>query len=113
MEMKKFENGYEFVNNSKGNRVGFVHETTLFKNGYEIANAKIQYYNRTWECYTYQSVMKKCISNLLEDKKERFINNYKYNNNIKRLTQNKKEQVLKDFEELEGVKELNKIYATL
>lgn len=113
METKVLKKGYEFVNENGGNRVGFYHKSTLLKNGYEIAVAKVQYYNRTWECYTYQTSMKKCISNLLEEKKERFINNYKYNNNIKRLTQSRKEQVLKDFEELEGVKELNEIYATL
>jgi len=44
------------------NQSGFVHFALMSKDGVEIANAKAQYYNRTWERYTGQSVFKECVS---------------------------------------------------
>ena len=83
MEIRKLSNGYQFVNNSRGNRSGFVHETTLFNNnGLEVGNYKIQYYNRTWECYQFQTVMKNCISKIIEEKKDNFIRLAKEKYNI-------------------------------
>lgn len=37
---------------------GFRHLGWLRRNGYEIARAKATYYNRTWESFQYQSVIK-------------------------------------------------------
>lgn len=42
---------------SQGTRYGFRHLATLFRNGREISKAKVCYYNRTWECYEFDSVM--------------------------------------------------------
>ena len=38
-------------------RSGFKHEAVAFADGEEIARAKCCYLNRTWESYTYQSVL--------------------------------------------------------
>ena len=104
MEIRKLSNGYQFVNNSRGNRSGFVHETTLFNNnGLEVGNYKVQYYNRTWECYQFQTVMKNCISKIIEEKKDNFI----------RLAKEKREQAEQVFEEMEQIKELRKMYKEL
>jgi hypothetical protein len=114
MEIRKLSNGYQFVNNSRGNRSGFVHETTLFNNnGLEVGNYKIQYYNRTWECYQFQTVMKNCISKIIEEKKDNFIRLAKEKYNIKRLTKEKREQAEQVFEEMEQIKELRKMYKEL
>lgn len=98
---KKSINGVEFtfINHSRGNRSGFVHETELFCNNYLIGTNKAQYYNRTWECYTYQSVMKGCVAKMLENLKESFVTAWKNANEVKRLTARKKEQMEKDFAE--------------
>lgn len=115
MEIRKVLNGkYQFVNNAKSNRSGFVHETTLFnENGYEVAKNKAQYYNRTGEYYTYQTVMKNCISNIIEEKKKIFIDKCKNEKGIKRLIKTEKEKILEHFEQLKEIKEYRTIYKEL
>ena len=88
-------NEYTFVNNSRGNRSGFVHETKLYRNNHLIGENKIQYYNRTWECYTYQSVMKGAVHALIDAEYEAFKAEYKQQNNIKRLTKAKETEMFK------------------
>lgn len=47
---------------------------TLHKNGYEIAKAKCCYYNRTWECFEYETVLNKCIKdNFTGEQKDKFL----------------------------------------
>ena len=48
---------YTFYCNASDSRTGFKHECSLFRNDNELAEAKINYYNRTWEAFTFQSVM--------------------------------------------------------
>lgn len=97
--VRKIINGNEYIfyNSFRGNRSGFVHETELYKNNYNIGWNKCQYYNRTWECYTYQSVMKGLVSGLMESAMEEFKNAWKESHGIKRLTKEKKESMMKDF----------------
>ena len=47
---------YTFINAFRKNKSGFAHECELHI-GFQRFDAKCQYYNRTWECYTYQNVM--------------------------------------------------------
>lgn len=114
MEIRELSNGFKFVNNSRGNRSGFVHETTLLSNnGLEVGTYKIQYYNRTWECYQYQTVMRSCIHDIIEKRKENFIKLAKEQYNIKRLTKEKRKQAEAVFENMEQIKELRKMYEEL
>ena len=114
---KKSVNGneYEFVNNFRGNYSGFVHESTLFRNGRMIGQNKIQYYNRTWECYTYQSVMKGLVHELLESCKEAHKNAWKADHGIKRLTEAKRKAMQEDLENNPPVNyaELKELYTML
>lgn len=116
--VKKEINGHEymFVNTSRGNRSGFVHETELFKDGiYRIGTNKCQYYNRTWECYTYQSVMKGLVYDLMREVKEAWEHNWKNEHEVKRLTATKKELMEKEFVENTPEKyvEFKQLYETL
>lgn len=97
--IKKEINGneYTFINSFRGNRSGFVHETQLFKNNNPIGDAKVQYYNRTWESYEYQSVMKRCVYELMELAEQKFFNAWKNERNIKRLTQAKRDEMWEDL----------------
>lgn len=113
MEIRKIGRKIEFVNSWRGNRSGFVHESVLFLNGYEVASAKCQYYNRTWECYTYQTVMRKCLSSYIEKLLDRKIYNFKLENNITRLTKTQKQQIVKDFEKQSNIKYLRNAYKKL
>lgn len=115
--IKKNINGneYLFINHSRSNRSGFVHETELFKNNSLIAEDKIQYYNRTWECYRYQTVMRSVISRLTENLKDNFISNWKENHGIKRLTETKRKLMEEDFKNNtpEFYAELEELYSLL
>ena len=84
---------YIFFNESWSVGMRWGHKTTLHENGVEITEARARYYNRTWEAYQYQSVMKNAVYKLINELLFYAIVKYKFENNIKRLTQEKKEIV--------------------
>lgn len=93
MELKKVKafdlsNEYEFIfiNESKSTRNGFKHTTTLLIDNYKMISTSINYINRTWELYTFQSVMVKAIRLLKENVINSFNECYKQEKNITRLT---------------------------
>lgn len=118
MEIKKFTvNGkeYEFVNSSRNTRSGFAHDTTLFINGVENAEHTCHYLNRTWECYTYQTVMMGAVRELINDRRIRLERKYKEDNGFSKLTDKRRleleniftaDNVLNEYEE--AIKILNK-----
>lgn len=115
-EMRKIKingNEYEFINSYRNTRSGFAHDTELFKNGVFIGRAKAIYYNHTWERYRYQSVMYRCVDDIITEKYNNFIANYKAQNNISRLTAEKREKADKEFYSLAEIKELKKVFKQL
>lgn len=107
-------NGYEFINEFGGTRNGFYHKTVLLdKNGFKIAEYRINYINRTWEAYTFQSVMKNCVYTLIENRFDNFLKLAKQKHGIKRLSKEKKLQAREVFENLSQIKELNGVYQEL
>lgn len=66
---------FEFVCNSRGNRSGFVHEGSIYfwNNFYPSNSYKIQYYNRTREARTYQSLCRNLFFDFLSNKSRSFI----------------------------------------
>ena len=116
MEIKKFEingNEYTFVANYWETSRSWGHKVTLFKNNAEIGTASMTYINRTWERYTYQSVMQKVVDHLLTAMEEDFIDGYKEILSIKRLTKQKRRSVIDTFEQLIEVQELRELYNQL
>lgn len=115
--VKKNVNGneYMFINSFRGNRSGFVHETELYRNDRLIGKNKAQYYNRTWECYTYQSVMKSLVYGLMEDCREAYKNAWKNEHNVKRLTEARKAEMQENFKNdtPKNYVELEALYAML
>lgn len=117
MEIKKYQIGndnYEFVCEGWSNSRAWGHEVHLFRNGWEIAENRIRYYNRTWENYRFQSCMLGAIDNVMSDIVRRTIDNYKYKNNIVRFKKGEKqtitENVEKENEEYKSLIELrNKV----
>ncbi len=59
---------FKFTLYTYGNASGFVHFAILSKEWENIAHAKAQYYNRTWERYTGQAVFKEVINWALKSK---------------------------------------------
>lgn len=94
MEIRKIEcNGhlYEFINETWETSTAWGHSTTLLVDGIEQATRRVRYYNRTWECYRYQTCMMGCISSLIDRMESVFICKYRIANDIKRLTKQKRQ----------------------
>lgn len=106
-------NEYEFINDSRSTRNGFAHDTTLFIDGVKHGRASCHYINRTWESYRFQTVMQRCISNIIEVNEEDYIAVYKADNGIKRLTAEKRDNVIREFYEQDNIKELLEVYNLL
>ena len=62
--------GYTVVCETKDTRNGFKHEAVLLKNGYSIGKEKCCYLNRTWESFTYETVLKEVIRKVIKEKAE-------------------------------------------
>jgi hypothetical protein len=58
---------YNVVCDTKDTRSGFKHIAILHRNGFSISKTKICYLNRTWERFTYESVLRKIIDNYFSD----------------------------------------------
>ena len=61
MKIFNLNKNYNVVCNWENTRYGFRHLAVLHKNGFEIARAKTCYYNRTWERFEFESVLKKIV----------------------------------------------------
>lgn len=61
MESFKINKELTAVCEYKKTRTAFKHTATLLRNGREVNEVKICYVNRTWERYTYESVLYKLL----------------------------------------------------
>ena len=96
MEIRKIkvnEKEYEFVNSSRWTRNGFAHDTTLFINGYAETEHTCHYLNRTWECYTFQTVMFGAIRNLIDYRETYLTKQFKTDKGYTKLTAKRKEEL--------------------
>ena len=107
--LKIGKNIWQLVNESWSTSRSWGHKTNVLKNGYEYVEHKCRYINRTWERYTYQSCMFGAVEEIKERELNRFIDNYKYENNVDRFKKGEKEQVIKMFEKTEIAKDLKKL----
>ena len=74
MKIFTLSKNYSVVCNSEKTRYGFRHLSSLTKNGLEICKDKACYYNRTWESFEYQSVLRGVIAKHFEGKeKEKYL----------------------------------------
>jgi hypothetical protein len=91
----------EFVNNYGVTRSGFYHKSKLYFNGELLSEARASYLNRTWESYTYQTVMKDAVRNAIENE----ILAEKSKRQIKRLTKSLRETIETESELIQLLKE--------
>lgn len=102
-------NNWELVNEYWETSYAWGHKTTIIRNGYDYGTHKVRYYNRTWEMYTYQTCMSGAIETIKEEELQRFIDSYKYKNNITRFKRGEKQKVIEDFNNTELGKELQEL----
>jgi len=72
MQLFKLDDKYTVVCETKKTRNGFKHEATLLHNGYEKQKAKVCYLNRTWERFTYETVLLRVILHLENVEQEHY-----------------------------------------
>lgn len=102
---------FEFVCESWSNSRAWGHRVKLYTgtNYAPIAETKIRYYNRTWEAYQYQSCMRAAVDQARSEHEAVIIADYKEDHNIKRLTKERRAQVLEHDEYLNTLNELYKM----
>lgn len=119
MGLKRIETSnkmYMFVNDSASTRNGFKHISKLYditRGDIFMIECSMNYINRTWECYTYQTSMQKCVNLLIENEYKTQLEKYKNNNNITRVTKKIREEFEKYFEDMAEIKEYRELYNTL
>lgn len=93
MEIKKIKVGnseFEFVNESGNTRYGFYHRSVLFCNGCKIGENRVNYLNRTWESYRYQTCMVGLIRDKIESRTNYLRKDFMCKNNYKKMTDKRK-----------------------
>lgn len=88
---------YQIINESWSNSYAWGHKSTLLRNGVELASTKVRYYNRTWECYQYQTSMYRVVNQYLDEIEREYINNYKIEKEIERFKRGEKARVIEEF----------------
>ena len=75
MKLFKINEQFSIVCESKSTRNGFKHEATLLSHGDAMEKQKCCYLNRTWEAWTFQTVILNTINKskvLSNEQKEEF-----------------------------------------
>lgn len=106
-------NGYTFQCKYNSTRSGFSHICSLIKEGELLSEAKSNYLNRTWERYTYQSVMREVVWKLIIQKEKEFLDEYKKENGLGRLSKDRKRVALSTFYLQLEIKELEELIKNL
>ena len=106
-EFKIVAYSYE-TRNSWGHKATLIHNDT-----HELNTYKITYYNRTWECYRYQLVIKSILYDYMQSIIKEFINDYKKTYNIKRLSSTTKKYLTDQAMLGEFYQKLNTFYGEL
>ena len=74
-----------FINTWRGTGSGFLHETELYIDGWQAGAARCHYINRTWERYSYQSVMLEAVHKLQEEETDREKHRFRELHGIKNI----------------------------
>jgi hypothetical protein len=113
MEIKKIKcksgNEYNIVNEYWETSNSWGHKSTLIAPWGEVESKKVRYYNRTWECYTYQSCMSNLISTILENNLKSYITQVKEIRGITRLLKGTREEIENDWNNKEYTQDLKEI----
>ena len=105
---------FKIVAYSYETRNSWGHKAELIRNNdYTLNTYKIRYYNRTWEYYEYQSVIKSVLNDYIDYLIKDYINDYKTQNNITRLKTTLKEELIRQAKMTPLVEKLETFYKEL
>ena len=114
----KRKGDYEFVCWYWQTSNAWGHEVRLCKYGIEFGKARVRYYNRTWERYTYQSAMRSALEDYKQKEIEHFLNEWKFKHELKGwdcdkhdewekpFKRGQKAQALAEFEKTDTAKDI-------
>ena len=102
-----------FLNNWRGTGSGFMHETELYIDGWQAADARCYYINRTWERYSYQSVMLEAVHKLQKAETDREKRRFREIRGIKNIMTRHKPALEKQLENSEALSFYKKIEEAL
>jgi len=113
MELKNL-NGFTFVNETQGTRDGFCHISRLMNaNGYEVAKGRVNYLNRTWESYRYQTSMREATDKAYQERADFLKFLFKQTKGISRITKRYEDEWTKFLNEDETLKSYIKLLAEI
>ena len=114
MELRKIDS-FTFVNETEGTRNGFRHISHLFNDltGAEIASGKVNYLNRTWESYRYQTSMREAANNAYLERADYLKYLFKENKGISRITKKYEDEWIKVLNGDETLKSYIKLLAEI
>ena len=99
MQIFSYKN-FKIVGDTFSNSKSWGHTAVVFKEDYELSKSKIRYYNRTWERYTYQSVILDALYVAIKERESRLIADYKTQTKASRITKHKKEEIIECDKEI-------------
>ena len=82
-----------FVCEAKKTRTGFSHKCELYVDGKYFTDVKVNYYNRTWEAYPFQTAMKNAVYDLLSELYEETEMILKEEEGWKRITKDRRDTI--------------------
>ena len=117
MKIRRFKSkllkNYVIVNYSGWTKSGFYHESILLHYDSEVNRSKINYINRTWECYLFQTSMQSVVSKVKDKLVKEYLQYFKIKFNVTRMTAKNKEQFETYIKDKKDLKELDLIYKEL
>lgn len=107
-------NVYMFICQSRSTRNGFAHDCELIKNtSSHLSKATCHYINRTWERYTYQSVMIRAIMQKLKDYNAAAREQFKREHGLSRITAKRRPEleafIADQFAQIETWREIREL----
>ena len=100
---------FTFICTSKNTRNGFKHKAQMLINETFVSEATQHWVNRTWESFTYQSVIENCVQNYIAQIEYGIETNYRNENNVIRKTKKHSEKLNELFNQNSEIKEAKKI----
>lgn len=103
--IKVNDKDYVFICRSSRNRSGFTHDCEM-QIGSQSFTRHVQYYNRTWENYTYQTVMMGALNEYKEHIEKCIKEDFLEENGYNRMTPSRKIEFEKVLSENRQLKEI-------
>ena len=100
---------FTFICTSKNTRSGLKHEAQMLINNSFVSEATQYWVNRTWESFTYQSVIRNCVQNHIAQIEYGIETDYRNENNVIRKTKKHSEKLNELFNQNAEIKEAKKI----